>query len=272
VSTVVPPDSFRAIGHRGAAGHAPENTIPSFAVARELGIEEVELEVQPSRDSVLIVFHDLTLENKTPLQGGVADHDARDLTRADIGSWFDTQHGGLEEFAGTPLATLDEVLHEFGDSFHFHIQIVGSSARLPRMTLEAVERRKLRNKVTLASFHSEQLRRARRLDPEVSTCLLVDDVDALTAAARSDPELGSLSAGELQRRRLDLAQGEGIGTVAFPARDLTRELVEGGRALGLTVRAWGIRDPADLDRVIESGAAAATLDHPEWVLDRRRGR
>ena len=63
------PRPFHVIAHRGASADAPENTLPAFARALALGVVEVELDVQLSRDGVPVLFHDGTLDAKTPLRG-----------------------------------------------------------------------------------------------------------------------------------------------------------------------------------------------------------
>ena len=64
---------FRVIGHRAAAGHAPENTLPALAQARALDLREVEVDVRMSRDGRLVLFHDGTLDEKTELSGAVSE-------------------------------------------------------------------------------------------------------------------------------------------------------------------------------------------------------
>lgn len=271
LSEPVPLPSFRVIGHRGAAGHAPENTLPSLEAARELGVGEVEVDVQLSRDEVPVLFHDGDLERKTTLEGRVADHDADELERAEVGSWFDSMHPeASRRFAGTTLASLDEMLERFGAAFHYHLEIKTEDPRAPLLVLETLERHRLRRHATLSSFHLEQLRRARRLDPELPICLLVEDVEDLVGAAHGDGGSARLSASALQQRQVERAAEENFQMVAFPARDLTRELVSQAHARDLEIRAWGVRSPADLDRAIEAGADGATLDHPEWVFERQR--
>ena len=70
---------FHVIAHRGVSAEAPENTLPAFERALEIGVVEVELDAQLSRDGVPVLFHDGTLDAKTPLRGRVRDHAAEDL-------------------------------------------------------------------------------------------------------------------------------------------------------------------------------------------------
>jgi glycerophosphoryl diester phosphodiesterase len=85
------------IGHRGAMGHCPENTLLSFERAADLGAEWVELDVHQTRDGALVVIHDQLLERTTNGSGRVADHTLEELKSLDAGQ-------------GQPIPTLDEVL------------------------------------------------------------------------------------------------------------------------------------------------------------------
>jgi glycerophosphoryl diester phosphodiesterase len=269
-SEIIPLPSFRVIGHRGAAGHAPENTLPSFEAAKRLGVEEVELDVQISRDGVPMLFHDGSLEGKTRLEGRVADHDAATLERAELGSWFASSHPEISErFDSATIVSLDQLLDRFGDSFHYHVELKTESRQAPRLVLEALERHQLRRRATISSFHAEPLGVVRRLDPEIPISLLVEDVDDLGRAAQVEEALAGLFGSGLQERRIQQAVNSNFQMVAFPARDLSRELVDYAHSRGLEIRAWGVRGPADLDHTLEVGADGATLDHPEWALARR---
>ena len=112
------PAPFHIIAHRGASAQAPENTLAAFERARESGAFEVELDVMLSADDVLVLFHDATLDLKTNLSGRVRDYPAAEVLEAEIGSWFDETHPGVEpRYAGTTLTTLSELFGRFGREF-----------------------------------------------------------------------------------------------------------------------------------------------------------
>src|ERR687886_2515618 len=92
------------VGHRGAMGHCPENTLASFERALELGADWIELDVHLSRDGALVVIHDESLDRTTDGHGLVKDHTLAELKRLDAGAWFGAA------FAGQGIPTLDEVL------------------------------------------------------------------------------------------------------------------------------------------------------------------
>ena len=79
------PRPFHIIAHRGASALAPENSLPAFLIAREQGAFEVELDVQLTRDDVVMLFHDATLDEKTRLTGSVRVYTAAELRETDIG-------------------------------------------------------------------------------------------------------------------------------------------------------------------------------------------
>lgn len=89
------------IGHRGAAGRAPENTLAGFRRTRELGATWVEFDVMLSRDEVPVLIHDETLERTTNGRGRVNQLTAAELQSLDAGCRFGP------EFAGEPIPTLE---------------------------------------------------------------------------------------------------------------------------------------------------------------------
>jgi glycerophosphoryl diester phosphodiesterase len=92
------------IGHRGAAAHAPENTLAGFAAAVRLGVRWIELDVQLTADGVPVVFHDDRLDRTTDGCGLLVETSLADLRRLDAGRWF------AERFAGERIPTLVEAL------------------------------------------------------------------------------------------------------------------------------------------------------------------
>ncbi|MFP3924875.1 glycerophosphodiester phosphodiesterase [Pseudomonas sp. W5-36] len=108
------------IAHRGASFNAPEETIPSYTLARELGADYLEMDIQRTRDGVLIALHDNTLERTTNI-AEVYPQRAKDplntftleeIKRLDAGSWFNKAYPDRARatYAGLKILTLDEVI------------------------------------------------------------------------------------------------------------------------------------------------------------------
>ena len=92
------------IGHRGVAGHYPENTQVSVQAAIDLGLKWVEVDVQPTQDHILVVCHDHTIDRCSNGKGRIDSYTLEQLQQFDFGAWFDPQ------FAGEPIMTLETLL------------------------------------------------------------------------------------------------------------------------------------------------------------------
>jgi glycerophosphoryl diester phosphodiesterase len=100
------------IGHRGAAGEAPENTMASFELAWRQGVDGIEFDVHLSSDGIPMVIHDARLHRTTSGSGWVHEHRSSVLRRLDAGSWFNRRHRlrARERYAGARIPLLAEVL------------------------------------------------------------------------------------------------------------------------------------------------------------------
>src|SRR6202041_194213 len=95
------------IAHRGASGHAPENTLAAYERAVQLGAGFIETDLHLTRDARFVAIHDATLERTTNGRGKVSDFTLAELRRLDNGLWYDRQ------YMGQRLPTLEDIL-EFG--------------------------------------------------------------------------------------------------------------------------------------------------------------
>jgi glycerophosphoryl diester phosphodiesterase len=116
LNPLVDPDARPVIGHRGAAAHAPENTMESFRRALALGAEALELDVRGTADGEVVVLHDPTLDRTTNRSGDVALHTLPALNAVDAGfRWLDDRGGYPFRGTGIRIPTLREVIAEFRD-------------------------------------------------------------------------------------------------------------------------------------------------------------
>ncbi len=106
------------IGHRGAAGHAPENTLDSFRKAVELECDMTELDVHVCASGEVVVIHDETLDRTTDGKGQVSDHKLSELKQLDAGN-------------GEEIPTLAEVLMLLKDKVMLNIELKGLGTAKP---------------------------------------------------------------------------------------------------------------------------------------------
>ncbi len=240
-----------SVGHRGAAGHAPENTLPSFETALGMGVDAVELDVRRSRDGELVVIHDAAIDRTTDGRGEVAALSLSELRAVDAGARF----GG--KFPGARIPTLREVLAWARGRTELVIEIKGDPHPQPgveEQVLGLVAEHGMIERVMVISFHHPTLRRVRELEPRVATGMLYTGFFADTVAA---------------------ARAAGADCVRPGWRDWNEALVRDVHSAGLVAGAWTVDDEAAMERLLDMGLDSITTNYPDRlrrVLDRRRPR
>jgi glycerophosphoryl diester phosphodiesterase len=114
VNVLGDPTARLVIGHRGDSAHYPENTAPSFDRALELGVDAIELDLRVTRDGVVVVNHDPTVDRTTDGTGSIAALSLAELRKLDAGARF-TADGRTFPFRGTGISilTFEELLERY---------------------------------------------------------------------------------------------------------------------------------------------------------------
>ena len=230
------------IGHRGVAGLAPENTLASFRRAAALGLTMVEFDVRLSSDAQPVVFHDDGLERTSNGRGLVAEWTLDRLKQLDAGAWFGA------EFAGEPIATLDEVLllcRELGLGANLEIKPDHRrKAETARIALDRANAlwRGCSEVLLISSFEGACLEVARDRAPQWPRGLLVEAV----------PEDWR-----------DRAVAYGCATVHADHRHLDRTVVAEIRETGRPVLAYTVNDGDRARALRELGVSSVFSDRPQ---------
>ena len=229
------------IAHRGASGHAPENTLAAFKKAVAMGAAFIETDLQLSRDARFVAIHDATLNRTTNGQGAVHDMTLENLRRLDAGSWFGSQ------FAGERIPTLEEVL-EFSKKndvvFYLELKPAGSwggehaligglrqSGEIPR--------------AVVISFDPSVVLNLRKIEPTLMTGLLFD----------GQIEKPIQKALEVGARQL-VARGDLV----------TPALLAEARKNDLQVVCWTVNHPAHIRMLIAAGVNGIMSDYPDRLV------
>ncbi|WP_276356391.1 glycerophosphodiester phosphodiesterase [Cohnella caldifontis] len=215
------------VAHRGWSGKAPENTMAAFRLAMsEPAVQWMEFDVHLSRDEVPVVIHDPTLKRTTNGRGRVSEWTAAELSRLDAGSWFDPA------FAKEGVPTLDEVLALAAGRCRLNIEIKGEDSAPPliaRKVIELIQARRLEYDVVITSFRPEVLLAVRELTTVIRTGLIIDD---------QPPDL------------IPNVRSLGASFLSIGFRHLTGPLLQEAEDAGVTVMAWTVNQPADLQRIV----------------------
>lgn len=161
----------KILAHRGANHLAPQNTLPAFRKAIELGADGVENDVHLTKDGVLVICHNYNIDATSNGKGYISDYTLEELKKFDFGSYFS------EDFAGTPIPTLDEFL-DLADAFEIiNIEIkspLQKGTDIVRKTINAVKEHGLFDRLLISSFDDSLLVEAKEIDKTVKTGLLYD--------------------------------------------------------------------------------------------------
>ena len=248
-----PPIRPQVCGHRGASGHAPENTLASFRLARQLGATWLEFDVQLSADGVPIILHDDTLERTTNLgrPARPTELSLAELKELDAGGWYSPA------FQGEKLPTLDEVLSEFGPTMGLNIEIKSrpgfeADNGLERLIAEAVRRHELQERVLISSFDPFRLAALHQLDPALRLGALYTN-RASDYPPNFDPFL----------------LAEGVGAIALhpPFSLVNAELLERAHRQKLAVNTWTVNEPTDMRRLRELGVDMIITNYPDRLAE-----
>ena len=221
------------IGHRGAAGHAPENTLASMRKALEFGVHWIELDVY-ALDGELVVFHDDRLERCTNGSGNIGDHSFSSLRALDAGD-------------GEQIPTLGEVFELVAGRAGLNIELKDAAAVGPVVSFvqDAIATGWAIEKIIISSDDRRQLEEVKQLDSSLRIGVVMD--------SRHDDNAASAE-------QLDAY------SVHPSLNFVDREFVDDAHARGLQVYVFTVNDPDDIARMVEMGVDGVFTDYPERVI------
>jgi glycerophosphoryl diester phosphodiesterase len=245
---------LRVYAHRGASAERPENTMPSFRRALELGADALELDVHLTRDGHIVVSHDPDGGRMAGVRGAIAGSTLAEVRRWDAGAGFRARDGS-RPFAGKGVAmpTLEEVLAELPGVI-VNVDLKPASPSLVQGFVRLVRGRGDEARVIAASFHHANLVALRRLGYAGETAL----------GRREVLELLALPAA-LWRRLPGRGTAAQLPTRLGPLPVACRGLIARCKAAGLRVDFWTVNDPAEARALAALGADGVMTDDPAAI-------
>jgi glycerophosphoryl diester phosphodiesterase len=262
-------------GHRGARGLLPENTLPAFERAIALGVTTVELDVGVTRDGVVVIHHDRTLNP--------------DLARGPDGQWVRAPTPTIHSLTFAELQRYDVGRLRPGSEYfsRFKDQKPIDGARIPKLEellkMKANVRFNIETKISPEAPHEtlapEPFARAliaevRKAGVETRTTIQSFDFRTLKVVEREAPEIAT--AYLTSRRHPEPAKvyeaGAKIWSPEFTV--LNAQVVAAARKLHLKIIPWTVNEPGDIARMLELEVDGIISDYPDRVLAelKRRGR
>lgn len=231
------------VGHRGARGEAPENTMAGFQHTIAAGVRDIELDVRLSSDGQLIVLHDRDVDRTTWHSGA-----AHQYTLADLGL-LDARRNtpGWHSPMGVP--GLQEVIDFCPDDTRFQLEIKGAPRpllhKLAHALKKLVEERQLHDRVVITSSHTGFLRMIQTMDPDMQRGYVC------------------------QYRYLQpVNRATSLGCEWLMAHFtlITPRLVKKAHRRGLKLSAWTVNDLMEAERLEKLGVDSVITDFPSGFM------
>ena len=223
------------IGHRGACGYAPENTLKSFQKAIELGVDVIELDVQVCKSGELVVIHDDTVDRTTNGSGLVKKLKLTDLKKFDAGK-------------GERIPILEEVLGLVNRKVRVNIELKGPKTAKPVMRLinEYIKNKGWNlDDFVISSFSRKELKAARRLNPLISIGFLISRFRLL------------------DHWWLSFAKKIRANFIGPSLKITSKRLIRKAHKHGLRVYIWTVNESKDIERMRKWGADGVFSNFPD---------
>lgn len=287
-------------GHRGARGLLPENTLPAFAKALDIGVDVLELDTGVTKDGVVVIAHDAYLnpdftrdKNGNWLESGVdkrvllksltfSETQAYDVGRINPVSEYAKRFPQQRPVDGTripKLADLFAMVKELGDKrvrFNIETKLTPFARRdtlepeaFIDALLEAIKEAGMMDRVSIQSFDWRTLKIAQQKAPMIPTVFLSAQQKFLDNIGAENREGSAWTAGLNAKEfagsvpRMIKAAGGKIWSPYFGDLDATK--VGAARVLGIRVIAWTVNNPKDIEKMLDLGVDGIISDYPDRV-------
>lgn len=231
---ILPLKKILNIGHRGAKGHEPENTLPSFQKALDLNVDGIELDVHVCKTGELIVIHDFTVDRTTNGTGFISELSFSALKSLRI-------DGEIE------IPTLQEVIDLVGKKCLINIELKGKNTAKP--VSELIEKNRLENNFSydefiVSSFDYDELRQIHKLNNNLILGVLTED--------------------NLQTA-MEVARKISAKAVHPHFSLLTEENVREIQEQGFKIFPWTVNESEDIERIKNYKVDGIITDFPERI-------
>ncbi len=238
------------ISHRGANKYAPQNTLPAFEAALEIGTDGFETDLHITKDGHVVICHNYTIDETSDGEGKISDMTLEQLKSHDFGSYFS------KEFKETKIPTIDEFLSliEKTDIEILNIEIKPPKQKetaIVRETIKAVKEHGLFDKLLISSFSPDILKEAKQIDKNCRTGFLYGPNSPTTPF--------------VAWRIFSYVKSLGCEAVHPHFIFVNKKYIKKAHEAGIKVNPWTIDLPEIIDNMIKWGADGIITNLPDVV-------
>ena len=247
----------RVIAHRGDSKNYPENTLPAFESAVRMGIDVVETDIHLTKDGVLVIWHDPTLERNTDGKGRIEEHTLSELKGYDAGYTFTPDGGKSFPFRGkgVRICTLEEAL-EACPRQRFNIDLKTKCPQIVDEFIRVIRKHNAVERVVGASFHLSNLKRLRRLAPDFLTSITTAEVVGLLVRQKTH------TLPKAFKRKIIFQ----IPKEQWGIKVVTPAFVRAMHQRDAVIMVWTINDEQTMRELFAMGVDSVMTDDPALVI------
>ena len=238
-------------GHRGAAGYAPENTLASIQKALELGVDRIEIDIHQSKDDVVVVLHDESVDRTTDGKGIIAEMTFDEIRQLDAGEYFSAK------FKGEKIPSLEEVLLLVNGQCDLLIEFKNGNDHYPQIEEHVIELLKKYNAVDWCIVHSFNTKVLVRLHQKIPSLRLHK---LFIVQFRYTPlyfDLGFEKFDPLEYPYIEeYSINEYFGNI---------EIIDRLQKMGKKVNIWTLNDPKTINAYKNLGVDGIISDYPDLI-------
>ena len=245
------------IAHQGGDGLWPGDTMYAFQHAADLGVDVLEMDLHTSKDGVLVLIHDETVDRTTDGTGPVYNFTLTELQKLDAGYRWTQDNGQTYPFRGQGITipSLEQVFQAFPDK-RMNIEMKQSGISLPQPLCDLIHKYKMEDKVVIAGFNDAVMKQFRDTCPGIATSAA--QTEASWFILFSKVGLGFLISPNYQSLQVP-QESQGINV-------MTAQFVRASHRRNIRVEPWTIDDPELMKTYIDWGVDGIITDRPDLML------
>lgn len=250
--------SVMVIAHQGGEQLRPSNTLPAFEHAAALGVDVLEMDVHQTKDGVLVLMHDDTVDRTTDGSGAIQAMTLAEIKALDAGYYWTDDDGQTYPYRGQGITvpTLAEVFQAFPD-MPMNIEIKQDSPSIVQSFCDLIHEYNMAEKVLIPTFHPDTMNEFRQTCPDVATSMTEPEIRKFFGLNMAG--MGSLFTPPGQAFQVPETSGS--------LQIITPRFVQGAQNRNIAVHVWTVNDPADMERLIETGVDGIITDRPDLLLE-----
>lgn len=220
--------------HRGSSKEAPENTMAAMVKAAEDLADLVEIDVQETKDGVVVLGHDANLRRVAGVNRAISSYTYKELQELDVGKWFSP------EFEGERIPALSDVMEFCKGRVNMNIEIknLGKDSPLPDKVVDMIREHQMEEQCVVTSTRLSYLTRIKEIAPDIRTGYII-------SAAYGD-----------------YYSSDSIDFISIRSSFVSGKLVEAAHEKGKAIHAWTVNTKSEMERMKMLGVDNIITDYP----------